>query len=124
MPNVLSPIDEALKAESPRRSESACGSERQDYRHLSITTITSTPPLTISVDSEDDVKEDIGLGVEGRHSDNEELTPLGMQRSSGGESSAWNADDRTFLLEELEKKDNMLAMLTEGLREVRVFTFW
>ena len=62
--------------------------------------------------------------MEGRHSDNEELIPLGMQRSSGGESSAWNADDRIFLLEELEKKDNMLAMLTEGLREVRVFTFW
>jgi hypothetical protein len=27
--------------------------------------------------------------------------------------------DNRFLQEELEKKDNMLAMLTEGLREVR-----
>jgi hypothetical protein len=27
--------------------------------------------------------------------------------------------DNRFLQEELEKKDNMLALLTEGLREVR-----
>ena len=128
LPNVLSTIDEALKSESPRRAESACGSERQDYRHFSITTITSTPPLTISVDSEDYTKEDLGLRLEGRHFDNEELTPSGPQRSQVSESnsnsndmnqSTWNADDRIFLLEELEKKDNMLAMLTEGLREVR-----
>jgi trimeric autotransporter adhesin len=29
----------------------------------------------------------------------------------------FNADERAYLLEEIEKKDNMLSMLTEGLRE-------
>ena len=30
----------------------------------------------------------------------------------------FSADERAYLLEEIEKKDNMLSMLTEGLREV------
>ena len=31
----------------------------------------------------------------------------------------FHADERAYLLEEIERKDNMLSMLTEGLREVR-----
>lgn len=129
LPNVLSTIDETLKAESPRRSESVC-SERQDYGHLSIATITATPPLSMLLDHGDDMRGGGDVIREGRFSDVEELTPLGTQRSSISESnstemdmnqSTGNVDDRNFLLEEIEKKDNMLAMLTEGLREVAIF---
>jgi hypothetical protein len=31
----------------------------------------------------------------------------------------FHSDERAYLLEEIERKDNMLSMLTEGLREVR-----
>lgn len=33
----------------------------------------------------------------------------------------FHADERAYLLEEIERKDNMLSMLTEGLREVRTY---
>ena len=33
----------------------------------------------------------------------------------------FHADERAYLLEEIERKDNMLSMLTEGLREVRAY---
>jgi hypothetical protein len=36
----------------------------------------------------------------------------------------FNGDERAYLLEEIEKKDNMLSMLTEGLREVSTLSVW
>jgi hypothetical protein len=33
----------------------------------------------------------------------------------------FHSDERAYLLEEIERKDNMLSMLTEGLREVRTY---
>ena len=35
----------------------------------------------------------------------------------------FHSDERAYLLEEIERKDNMLSMLTEGLREVRTHSY-
>ena len=118
LPNVMALVDESLKVNSPRRADSSDNLEQLSVRNSMISISSPCPTQHSDYSEPEDNKIDIEHELELERNDVPVFNHVDVEIST----RILNSDDSTFLLEELEKKDNMLAMLTEGLREVLLST--